>query len=73
MNINNYIPILKTKAGEFEAIVNLSSNTRNSITPFFDIPQIKGIRDTAVDYYLCNIALNLVKKWGTSPFFVDYI
>ena len=71
MNINNYIPILKTKAGEFEAIVNLSSNTRNSITPFFDIPQIKEIRDTPADYYLCDIALNLVKKWGTSPFFID--
>lgn len=71
MNINKYIPILKAKAGEFEAVLNLSSNTRSSITPFFDIPQKKGVKGVAADKYLCDTASKLVKTWGTSPFFVD--
>ena len=34
----NYIPILKAKAGEFEAISHLSNRDVEKFTPLFEVP-----------------------------------
>ncbi|UHG92551.1 beta family protein [Spirosoma oryzicola] len=39
-NFNHYVPILKGKSGEFQALSNLSDKALSSITPVIEIPDI---------------------------------
>jgi len=69
----NYIPILKSKAGEFEALRLLNPDLQ--LTPIIEtvpIPQKDGKTTPSIDDHLDGFAKTLKKCWGDSrPIFVD--
>jgi hypothetical protein len=63
--INQYVPILKGKEGEFMALQRLSPEVRAGLTPFIDVQQ----REKAPQW----IAKKLLKSWGVMrPIFLDF-
>ena len=45
----HYVPILKAKAGESEAMAQLPAAARETLMPFFDIPRPSSIWSTTLD------------------------
>jgi len=75
MQIKNYVPILRPKQGELQAILELNEDTRGEITPLFDIHRI-SIQDAkkkkTYDDHFDKVVVNLAKYWGPeSPFIFD--
>ncbi|MEI6322006.1 MAG: hypothetical protein WCP60_02740 [bacterium] len=70
-----YVPFLKAKRGERNAIGDLSPEVKEAICPFFDFPR-KIPDHTAASYAtICReIAKSLKKHWGTDAefYFDDY-
>lgn len=56
-----YIPILKAKKGEFDALSHLSERAKNQIIPLFDIPIIKE----EIESSLHKTANNIAKVWAS--------
>lgn len=80
MDINNYIPIVKSKRGELKALGLLKELVKNKITPLIDIDRIEKKFDEdppkpkhSMDKHVANRASNIVKYWGNeSPLFIDF-
>jgi hypothetical protein len=75
-----YVPILKSKKGEYDALAHLSERATNQIIPWFDIPQLpppdentnkatKKRPEQPIESFLDNIALDISKAWGGPPLF----
>lgn len=60
-----YVPMLKTKRGEFSAIEQLSDSVKNHIKPLFTL--------TLEDAEKRALALSsdIAKRWGDTPFYID--
>ena len=74
---NHYVPILKGKSGEFDAIKNLPNEIRENITPLIDIPRVslkypQKIQKEPLEAHFEKVINKLYKAWGTDlPLFVD--
>jgi len=73
----HYVPCLRWKQGEYQAISRLPGTTKRMFTPLIEIPKLgwdfeeKKVKKT-IDELLSDFALKKVyKKWGYSPCFVD--
>jgi len=69
----HYIPFLKAKRGEFNAMSELAPNVKEAICPFFDFPRRKADYDS--DDFAAkaqSIVKSLQKHWGTdAEFYFD--
>ncbi len=74
-NHKHYIPILKGKEGEFDALRTLSRKTRLQLTPFIDVtyPSRQGkMKPVPLDVHLAKIVSRILNCWGIhEPIFVD--
>lgn len=72
----HYVPILKWRQGEYQALFRLNDAVKKSITPLIEIPPIEwdfenGCLAKTLDEHLHPVADRIVKKWGASLAFVD--
>lgn len=69
----NYIPFLKAKRGELNAMSELTPEVKQAICPFFDFPLRKEPHDsTTYSNTTQSIAAGLTKHWGTdAEFYFD--
>ena len=69
-----YVPILKGKPGEFQAIKKLFPETVEGIIPFIDFPNIElteeGSEKVSLDVHLNSICENILSSW-VSDFYFD--
>lgn len=71
---NHYVGILKSKAGEFSALSNLTDEVKENFTPFIDVvgPIFGDDEPEKVDEYLKKIAQKIYRSWGKDyPIFAD--
>jgi len=78
-----YIPCLRWKQGEYQAVLNLSPEAKDSILPIIDVaeffvgdPEISyDFEDSkpakTIDEHLSKFAKRVKTKWGTKECFVD--
>ncbi len=72
----HYVPCLRWKQGEYQAVLRLSKSAKRSLTPFIEVPEI-GFDFEAqsdkrtVDEHLEPFAKRVSTKWGQQPCFVD--
>lgn len=76
MNTDFYLPILKSKLGEFTALGHLGDEWKDAITPLFEITplewdQVERKVPRTTDEHLDSFCKKLIKKWPTSNCFVD--
>ena len=78
MSFNNrhYVPCLRWKQGEYQAVEQLSDSVKELITPLIEIPEMgfdfeTRIHKKTVDEHLEPQAKRIKKKWGTDLCFVD--
>jgi hypothetical protein len=73
-----YVPMLKWKQGEYQALLRLDPAIKNNVTPFVDIPPIgwdfeeQRLKKT-VDDHLMGFGKKLKIKWGKKPIFIDLV
>ncbi|HYW80695.1 MAG TPA: beta family protein [Thermoguttaceae bacterium] len=75
---NHYVPCLRWKQGEYQAVLDLSTTARNFITPLIEVPEMgfdfeKGVDSKTIDKHLEPFAKRVHGKWGTHPCFVDVL
>ena len=71
-----YIPCLRWKQGEYQAVLRLSDTAKKTITPLIEIPERgwdfeKGMQAKTIDEHLAPFAKRVRDKWGKSTCFVD--
>jgi len=64
-----YVPCLRWKQGEYQALFRLSSNAQVSIVPLIEIPEIgydfeSGTNSKSIDEHLSKFAKRVKDKWG---------
>jgi hypothetical protein len=69
----NYIPFLKAKRGEFNAMSELSPEVKEAISPFFDFPRKRDAYDSAsYSHTTDGVVAGLTKHWGAeAEFYFD--
>ncbi len=73
----SYIPCLRWKMGEYQAVLQLSDNAKENITPIIEVPEIgfdfENWRPTkTIDEQLENFTKRIHDKWGQSICMVDF-
>ncbi|MBT3193729.1 MAG: hypothetical protein HN341_14375 [Verrucomicrobia bacterium] len=73
---NHYVPCLRWKQGEYQAVLRLSPPTRRCITPLVEVPEIGWDFELAqeaksIDGHLDKFAARVREKWGGRRCFVD--
>ena len=71
-----YIPCLRWKQGEYQALLRLSAGARAGIVPLIEVPEIGFDFETkteakSVDEHLQPFAGRVREKWGREECFVD--
>ena len=74
-----YVPILKAKQGEYDALYHLSNRASQYIIPWFDIPKIderyvqrcKGRSEPPIETFLNDVASGIAKAWANKSIFLD--
>jgi len=73
----HYVPCLRWKQGEYQAVLRLPDTIKNAFTPLMEIPELgwdfkEEKEKKTIDELLTDFALKKIyKKWGSSPCFVD--
>ena len=73
----HYVPCLRWKMGEYQAVSRLQDTTKSLFTPLIEIPELgwdfeEKKEKKTVDELLSDFALKKIyKKWGSFPCFVD--
>lgn len=72
----HYVPILKWKQGEYQALSRLADATKDRITPLIEIPPIgydheKEAPAKSLEGHLSSFGNRLKTKWGVRRFFLD--
>lgn len=76
-----YVPILRAKAGEFEALKRLKPTYSEKIWPFFEIPQLtesdkgsKALRGSVelTNDFLTNVANGINNANSSASIFFDF-
>lgn len=75
-NHRHYVPVLKWKQGEYQALTRLRDNCKDRVTPLIEIPPVgfdyaKKKDRTTIDNHLSDFGKRLRLKWQTRPCFVD--
>ena len=74
----HYIPCLRWKQGEYQAVCRLPTTTKRAFTPLIEVPELgwdfeEKKEKKTIDELLSDFTLKKVyKKWGSSPCFVDF-
>jgi hypothetical protein len=73
---NHYIPCLRWKQGEYQAIWRLPIKTRRVFTPLIEVPGIgydfeNETQAKSIDEHLAPFAKRIYEKWGRLPCFID--
>ncbi|MDR3575994.1 MAG: beta family protein [Anaerolineaceae bacterium] len=73
---NQYIPCLRWKQGEYQALSRLSLSARDSIVPLIEVAEIGFDFETktdskTIDEHLRTFANRVRQKWGISECFID--
>ena len=72
----HYVPVLKWKQGEYQALYRLTSTVKDNLTPLIEIPAVgfdfetETARET-IDDHLGDFGRRLRAKWHNRPCFVD--
>ena len=71
-NYHQYVPVLRWKSSEREALCKLDSNLRKRITPIIElVPQ--DFEKGSTDSVLTKHASQIAKSWGWNDlFFIDF-
>ncbi|MCX7012849.1 MAG: beta family protein [Candidatus Sumerlaeota bacterium] len=72
----HYVPCIRWKLGEYQAMFQLSSAAKDFITPLIEVPEIgydfeERKPAKSVDDHLKDFAKRIRVKWGKRPCFVD--
>ena len=72
----HYVPCLRWKQGEYQAVLRLKPGTRKWITPLIEVPEMGWDFETntvakTVDQCVLPFAKRVARKWGLAPCFVD--
>ncbi len=72
----HYVPCLRWKMGEYQAVLRLSESTMSAMTPLIEVPEIgfdfaKQQPSKSVDDHVAPFAKRVKEKWGMRPCFVD--
>ncbi|XXQ53900.1 beta family protein [Xenophilus aerolatus] len=73
---NHYVPVLKWRMGEYQALMRLNDPVKDWVTPLFEIPTEGWNFETetpmrSLDDHLTNFGAKLYSKWGGRRCFVD--
>lgn len=73
-----YVPMLKWKQGEYQALLRLDDEIKQHVFPFIDIPPIgwdfgKQQLMKTIDDHLKGFGKRLKNKWGSRPAFIDLV
>jgi len=76
MDTNFYLPILKSKFGEFTALSKLNNNSRKKIVPLFEITPLEWDhgdqkKPKSLDDHLKSFCKKFITKWASDNCFVD--
>lgn len=71
-----YVPILKWRQGEYQALYRLPSHIKRHLVPLIEIPPIEWDFETSqqaksIDEHLQRFGQRLSKKWGKDPILLD--
>ena len=72
----HYVPCVRWKQGEYQAILRLTPQAKERITPLIEVPEVgfdfeKGTDAKTVDQHLEPFAKRVEQKWGRRACFVD--
>lgn len=72
----HYIPCLRWKQGEYQAVSRLSCTTKRTFTPLIEVPELgwdfeEKREKKTIDEHLTPFAKRVRKKWGDTPCFID--
>ena len=72
----HYIPCLRWKQGEYQALLNLSSLARDSIVPIIEVAEVgfdfeSQTDSKTIDQHLFSFAKRVRDKWGRKECYVD--
>jgi Beta protein len=75
-NQNHYVPIVKWRQGEYQALMNLANDRKDKVTPLLEIPQEKWDFDeekpsVSLDHHMSKFGKRLYAKWRDRYCFVD--
>jgi len=75
-NHTHYIPCLRWKQGEYQAVSRLPHPTKRMFTPLIEVPEIgwdfeNETEAKTIDEHLAPFAKRVYEKWGVSPCLVD--
>ncbi len=75
-NHRHYVPILKWKMGEYQALSRLTDPVKDRLTPLLEIPPVGFDHETgqdreSADAHLGDFGRRLKSKWQARPCFVD--
>jgi len=73
-----YVPIIKWKMGEYQALLHLDAKIKKNIRPLIEIPPIgwdfeKQRLVKTIDEHLSGFGNKLQKKWGRDTAFLDLV
>jgi hypothetical protein len=76
VDYDRYVPCLRWKQGEYQALYRLDSSTKRSICPIIEVAEIgydfeTGSESKTIDEHLEKFAQRVRTKWGNSKCFVD--
>lgn len=71
-----YLPVLKSKQGEFDALFKLSDKIKKSIVPLLEITPMEWDHSTktkprTMEVHLENFCKKVIKKWPSNNSFID--
>lgn len=72
----HYVPCLRWKQGEYQAVSRFHADTKEKFTPLIEVPEIgwdfeNGTLVKSVDEHLKPLAKRIKNKWGGDACFVD--
>lgn len=75
-NHRHYVPVLKWKMGEYQALHRLAGPVKDGLTPLLEIPPVgfdfeAGRAKESADDHLGDFGRRLKSKWQARPCFVD--
>lgn len=75
-NHKYYIPCLRWKMGEYQAISHLNNTIKNNLIPLIEVPEIgwdfeKNIEAKTLDAQIEPFPKRVLNKWGQAPCFID--
>jgi len=72
----HYVPCLRWKQGEYQALLRLAETVKRRLTPLIEIPELgwdfeSGEETKTIDEHLKSFSARVRKKWQQRECFVD--